>query len=415
MDELEVPEAIQKMIQKVSEIRIGEGRVNYKLRDAAFSRQRYWGEPFPIYYEDDLPYAMTEEELPLVLPEIDSYKPSESGDAPLSRAENWETDQKQPIETDTMPGYAGSSWYFFRYMDPDNKDEFVSKEAQAYWERVDLYLGGAEHATGHLLYARFWTHFLYDLGLVTVKEPFAKLINQGMILGENMEKMSKSKHNVVNPDDVIKKFGADTFRIYEMFLGPIEQHKPWDTKGIDGSFRFLSRFYRLYIDQNDKLQLNDEEPTGDELKILNKTIKKVTEDIERFAFNTAISAMMICVNELTSLKCGKRNILEPLLPLMSPFAPHLSEELWNRAGHPDSITEAPFPDHDETYIKEESFEYPVAINGKTRAKVSFGLDQSPEDVEKQILAHESIQKWLEGKTPKKVIVVPGRMINVVVE
>ncbi len=414
LDGMEVPEAIRSIIKKVIESGQGSEQINFKLRDAAFSRQRYWGEPFPIYYKDDLPFALGEDKLPVELPEIDSYQPTEDGTSPLGRAKDWTSANGDPLETDTMPGYAGSSWYFFRYMDPNNKEEFVSKETQSYWENVDLYLGGAEHATGHLLYARFWTQFLYDLGYVSVKEPFKRLINQGMILGENMEKMSKSKDNVVNPDEVIADYGADTFRIYEMFLGPIEQHKPWDTKGIDGSFRFLNRFYRMYMNENGGSLINEDSPTEEELKVLHKTIQKVSEDIERFSFNTAISAFMICVNELMALKCHKREVLEPLLILISPFAPHLAEELWALMGNESSISIAAFPTYDEQYVSEDSFEYPVAINGKKRTKISFGLDQPVEDIEKAVVENEAVLKWLEGKPPKKIIVVRGRMINVVV-
>lgn len=414
LDGMEVPEAISSMIQKVIKSGLGSKQINFKLRDAAFSRQRYWGEPFPIYYKDEMPYALGEDKLPVKLPEIDSYQPSEDGTAPLGRAKNWTNENGDSLETDTMPGYAGSSWYFFRYMDPNNKEEFVSKETQSYWENVDLYLGGAEHATGHLLYARFWTQFLHDLGYVSVKEPFKRLINQGMILGENMEKMSKSKNNVVNPDDVIAEYGADTFRIYEMFLGPIEQHKPWDTKGIDGSFRFLNRFYRMYMNEDGQSLIHEDSPTEEELKVLHKTIRKVSEDIERFSFNTAISAFMICVNELMALKCRKREVLQPLLTLISPFAPHLAEELWVLMGNKSSISTVAYPEYDVKYVSEDSFEYPVAINGKTRTKISFGLDQPVEEVQKAVVENEAVQKWLEGKPPKKVIVVQGRMINVVV-
>ncbi len=499
---LSVNEAIESIIDKCVELGIGEKKVNFKQRDAAFSRQRYWGEPFPIYYKDDIPYAMDESELPLELPDVDSYEPSETGEAPLSKVADWKTKEGHAIESDTMPGYAGSSWYFLRYMDPRNGDEFVSNDAQKYWEKVDLYMGGAEHATGHLLYARFWTHFLFDHGYINIKEPFQKMINQGMItsfsystyyhpdkkiaisadliegllsdsnqaqqpkelqeLGISVEeliqtpvdinliangfldiekfkswnknftsfefmkndkgqftcfganeKMSKSKFNVVNPDDIIEKFGADTFRVYEMFLGPIDQHKPWDTQGIDGSFRFLNRFWRLFFNRDGQIEVNDDSPTEQEYKILHKTIKKVVSDIEKMSFNTAISAFMVCTTELIALQCNKRAILEPLVTLIAPFAPHLAEELWELLGHKESVTITKYPSHDDAYLKEDSFTYPVAINGKTRAKVELSLDLEESEIEKEVLALEGVRKYLGDNPPKKVIIVPGRMINVV--
>ncbi len=480
LDGLEVREAIRSATDQVEKLGIGERQVNFKMRDAAFSRQRYWGEPFPIYYEDQIARAMPVGELPLTLPEIDSYKPTSDGEPPLARADNWQY-QDYPVETDTMPGYAGSSWYFFRYMDPANNEAFVSKQAQEYWENVDLYIGGAEHATGHLLYARFWTHFLYDLGYVNQKEPFKKLINQGMIQGRSnfvyriegsnefvshglkdqykttaihvdvnivsndildveafkkwqpdykdasfvlengkyhcgyeVEKMSKAKYNVVNPDHIVDQYGADTFRMYEMFLGPIEIHKPWDTQGIEGVHRFLKKFWRLFFDENGSFNLSTEEPSDQELKVLHKTIKKVSDDIDRFAFNTAISAFMVCVNELTSLKCRKQAVLKDLTILIAPFAPHIAEELWHLMGFGSTVTLAAYPDYEEAYIKEDSFTYPVAINGKVRVKIDFPLDWSKDEIEKEVIGHNDVQRWLDGKTHKKFILVPGRMINLVV-
>ncbi|MCH8331961.1 MAG: leucine--tRNA ligase, partial [Bacteroidetes bacterium] len=482
MDGMEVTAAIKAAIQKVKDSKLGEGQINYKLHDAAFSRQRYWGEPFPVYYNDEMPYHMDVSELPLELPEIDSYKPTSDGEPPLARAKNWKTADGLPIETDTMPGYAGSSWYFFRYMDPDNDNEFVSKEAQQYWEAVDLYVGGAEHATGHLLYARFWTHFLFDKGHVTIKEPFKKMINQGMIQGRSnlvyrlkdsntfvshglkdqhdeltaihvdvnivendildldkfkatnddyakaeyiledgkyvcgweVEKMSKQWYNVVNPDDIMDRYSTDTFRMYEMFLGPIEVHKPWDTNGIDGVHRFLKRFWRMYFDDGGNFTLSEDTATDEELKVLHKTLKKVNEDIERFAFNTAVSAFMVCTNELMQLNCSKKEVLEPLVTLIAPFAPHMAEELYELMGNTNTVVDAPYPSHNEEYIKEDTFNYPVAINGKVRDNVDLPLDMDQESVEKVVLDREKIQKWLDGKPPKKIILVQGRMINVVV-
>jgi len=501
---LNVKAAIQKAIEKAQELGIGKRQVNFRLRDAVFSRQRYWGEPFPIYYKEDIPYAMDESKLPLILPEIKSYKPTESGEAPLANAKDWTTKEGQPIETHTMPGYAGSSWYFLRYMDPHNEKEFVSKKAESYWQNVDCYMGGTEHATGHLLYARFWHKVLFDLGYVSTNEPFKKMLNQGMIQGRSnfvyrvtdtkrmgtgdfteaispkliagvtprfifvsynlkdqyetyplhvdvnivkndvldieafkrsnkeykdavfipkdgkyicgseIEKMSKSKLNVVSPDDVVEKYGADTFRMYEMFLGPIDIHKPWDTKGIDGVHRFLKKFWRLFYEENGHFRVTEEEPKKEELKVLHKTIKKVKEDIERFSFNTAISCLMICTNELTALKCSKRTVLEDLLIILSPFAPHITEELWAVLGNKNSITTAKFPSYKKQYIKEDSVEYPIAINGKTRAKINLPVDMTNEAIEKEVLKLETVQKWLDDNKPKKVIIVPGRMINVVV-
>ncbi len=480
LDGLEVQEAILKAIEKIEAKSLGVRQINYRLRDAAYSRQRYWGEPFPIYYKDDMPYAMPEDQLPLELPSVDSYKPTEDGDPPLARVDNWKH-EGQSLATDTMPGYAGSSWYFFRYMDAQNPNELASKEALGYWKDVDLYIGGTEHATGHLLYSRMWTHFLFDLGYALVKEPFKKLVNQGMIqgmssfvyrvkdsnkfvskglkgqhdctaihvdvnlvnnnildieafkasrpdysdaefilendqyiCGSEVEKMSKSKLNVVNPDDVIERYGADTFRMYEMFLGPIEIHKPWDTKGIDGVHRFLKKFWKLFYNDNNEGIVIDDAPNDDELKVLHKTIKKIQEDIERLSFNTCVSAFMVCTNELTDLNCHKKTILKEVLILLAPFAPHISEELWSAVGGEGSITKATFPKFEEKYIKEAAFEYPISVNGKMRHKLKLSLDMQAGDVEKEVLSTDEIQKWLEGKSPKKVIVVPGRIVNIVV-
>ena len=480
LNELTANDAIPKAIAQIKDKGLGTKTINFKLRDAAFSRQRYWGEPFPIYYKEGISYLMKEESLPVELPEIDSYKPTESGEAPLARAKNWQTNEGHPIETDTMPGYAGSSWYFLRYMNPNNETEFCSKESLIYWDQVDLYIGGTEHATGHLLYARFFTNFLKDRGYLSFEEPFKKMVNQGMIQGQSkfayrvkntnqfvsaglkdkfdcspihvdisltegsilkieqfknwredfqdatfeledgqficineVEKMSKSKFNVINPDDVIEQYGADVFRMYEMFLGPIEMHKPWDTKGIDGISRFLKKLWRLFYNE-DAFSLSEEKANGDELKILHKTIKKVTEDIERLSFNTAISAMMVCTNELAAINCNKKEILEQLTICLSAFAPHITEEIWSLLGNDDSITNATFPLFDESYLKEDNFEYPVSINGKMRAKIAFPIDLGKEEIEQQIRNAEELEKWLNGNSIKKVIVVPGRIINIVI-
>lgn len=661
-------EAIEKALQKVEALGIGKRKVNYRMRDAIFGRQRYWGEPFPVYYKDDIPYLVEEDDLPITLPEIDEYKPTESGEPPLARAREWryhltpalsrgegakperkdrvaqdyifttdektwkalktyarehrknptnaeqkmwhelrnsklgvrfrrqhaieqfivdfvciekklvveidgeihnfqrEADDKRtkvineagfhvirfnndeviknissvldtikktislssgegrgevtyPFELTTMPGWAGSSWYWYRYMDPHNEDEFCSKEAESYWKDVDLYIGGSEHATGHLMYSRFWNKALKDLGYVEAEEPFKKLINQGHIQGvssfiqyidnelifeidnhdviksayisfgkqeieignkryelppqvkvsesriptseyidekgrinetafyklkqdtsfnpfyqnfkdvawevdekgekyisvrQEIEKMSKSKHNVVNPDDIVDNYGADTLRMYEMFLGPLELSKPWNTNGIDGVYKFLRRFWNLFHDNQGKFTISDTEPSREELKVLHKTIKKVEEDIDRFSFNTSVSEFMICVNELTALKCNKRAILEPLVIILSPFAPHIAEELWQLLGHKESVLKASYPAYDEQYLVENSFEYPISINGKVRMKMNFALDMPKEDIEKLVLASDTIKKWTEGKPPKKIIIVPGRIVNVVV-
>ena len=481
MNGMESTDAIQAAINKAVELGAGKAKVNYRMRDAVFSRQRYWGEPVPVYFKDGIPHPLSTEELPLTLPSIDEYKPTPTGEPPLGRATDWKYEGQYDYELTTMPGWAGSSWYHFRYMDAQNDKEMVSKEKQSYWENVDLYIGGTEHATGHLLYSRFWSKFLYDRGFVTVDEPYKKLVNQGMIqgvssfvyrvVGENkyvsyglrkdydtsaiyvdvslvkddkldveafrkwrpeaadaefeledgeyicgseVEKMSKSKFNVVNPDDMIEQYGADTLRMYEMFLGPLEQSKPWNTNGVDGVFKFLRKLWRLFYDEQGKMLVTDEKPTDAEMKILHKTIKKVQEDIEALSFNTSVSTFMICVNELTSMKCHKKSIVQDLVLTLSPFAPHISEELWHQLGHESSIVQATFPTYEEKYLVEDSFEYPVSVNGKLRAKMTFAMDTPKEEIEKQVLASEQIQKWTQGKPPKKVIIVPRKIVNVVV-
>lgn len=474
-----VKEAISFIVEEIENRGIGRGKINYRLRDAIFSRQRYWGEPFPVYYKEDMPYMMDDSKLPLELPEIDKYLPTESGEPPLGRAQNWTTPEGYPIELNTMPGFAGSSAYFLRYMDPHNSEALVSKEANTYWRNVDLYLGGAEHATGHLIYARFWNMFLYDLGLICESEPFKKMINQGMIQGRSnfvyriqgtntyvsfglkdqyetteihvdvnivrndildteafknwlpefanaefiledgkyicgyaVEKMSKSMFNVVNPDDIIEEFGADTLRLYEMFLGPLEAHKPWDTKGIDGVYKFLRKFWRLFYG-TEAFAVSDAEPTKEELKVLHKTLKKIEFDIENFSFNTSIPAFMIATNELGALKCNKRAILEPLVVAIAPYAPHIAEELWHALGHQNSVNSADFPTWSEEFLIENSFDYPVSFNGKVRFKLAMPTHASKEEVEKAALTNEEAAKWLEGKTVKKIIVVPNKIINIV--
>ncbi|MCA6075182.1 leucine--tRNA ligase [Fulvivirga sedimenti] len=474
-------EAMKKGIEEVEKRGIGVGKINFRMRDAIFTRQRYWGEPLPVYFKDGLPYLLGEDQLPLVLPEVDKYLPTEEGEPPLARAASWETSEGFPYEQSTMPGWAGSSWYFFRYMDAHNNDRFVGKEAQEYWDSVDLYIGGSEHATGHLLYSRFWTKFLFDMGLVTVDEPFKKLINQGMIQGRSnlvyrikesdtfvtyqrrheydtipmhvdvnivhndeldmeafkkwrpelanaefipendkfmcgheVEKMSKSKYNVVNPDDIIERYGADTLRMYEMFLGPLEQSKPWNTNGIDGVFKFLRKLWNLFHDDADQFVVSDAQPTEAEQKIIHRTIKKAQEDIERYSFNTSVSEFMICVNELTSLKCNKREVLEKLVIILAPYAPHIAEELWHRLGHTTTVNDAEYPAYDEKFLKEDSYEYPVSVNGKMRAKMLFPVDMPTDQIQAEVLASEAIQKWLEGKSPRKVIIVPNKIVNVVV-
>jgi leucyl-tRNA synthetase len=478
---LDVKEATAVIIAKIEEKEMGYGKIQYRLRDAIFSRQRYWGEPFPIYFEDGIPKTMDDKNLPLTLPAVEKYLPTEDGEPPLARAENWKTDEGYILDTNTMPGWAGSSWYFLRYMDANNDGEFVSKEAQSYWKNVDLYIGGSEHATGHLLYSRFWMKFLFDMDLVSEQEPFKKMINQGMILGRSnfayrvkdtntfvsyglkdqhettaihvdvnlvendvldvaafkawrpdftnaefiledgaykcgaeVEKMSKSKYNVVSPDLIVEKYGADTLRMYEMFLGPLEQYKPWNTNGISGVNNFLRKLWRLFHDAEENFAVTDTEATKEELKTLHKTIKKVGEDIEAFSFNTSVSTFMVCVNELTAQQCNKRSILEPLVVLISAYAPHIAEELWEQLGHNDGVTYQEFPTFDASHLVESSHMYPVSFNGKMRFKVEYALDMDRAEIEKQILAHEKSIHYLEGKAPKKVIIVPKKIINIVV-
>ena len=479
---MEVPEAIETIIKKVEEMKIGKRKINYKMRDAGFSRQRYWGEPFPIIYKNEIPVALSENELPVILPEVESCKPTGDGESPLAANSHWKNlPDGSARETDTMPGYAGSSWYYLRYMDSKNEAEFLSKNAEQYWKNVDLYIGGSEHAVGHLLYARLWHKVLFDLGYVSTQEPFQKLINQGMIQGRSnivyringenkfvsqglrakyetvalhvdvsivendildiekfrnwreefkdaefvledgkyycgyeIEKMSKRWHNVVNPDDVVAKYGADCFRMYEMFLGPVEQHKPWDTKGIEGVSRFLKKFWKLFHNEEFNFSVSSEIPNENELKILHKTIKKIQEDTERFSFNTAVSNFMICVNELTEINCNKIKIVESLVILIAPYAPHFAEELWALLGNKPSVNDAAFPKYDEKYLVENVFTYPVSFNGKMRFKIDLPAHLTMEEIEKAALANEQSQKWLEGKIPKKVIVVPKKIVNVVV-
>jgi leucyl-tRNA synthetase len=443
---LSVKEAIQKAIEKVEDEGLGKRKVNYKLREAGFGRQRYWGEPFPIVFDNDhIPHLI--DDLPVELPKVESYKPTGTGESPLAGVKEWvEVDLDDilvpspkgrgssaipspqaemgeiPIdadskpgrrETDTMPGWAGSSWYFLRYMDPGNKELFAGQPALNYWKQVDLYVGGSEHATGHLLYSRFWTKFLFDLGYLSVDEPFKKLVNQGMIMGEDGQKMSKRWGNVVNPDDVCAQYGADTLRMYEMFLGPLTDSKPWNTNGIEGVSRFLNKFWRLF-EQEELFYLTEEEPSKDELKILHKTIKKITSDIEQMSFNTAVSAFMVATNELGALQCKKRAVLEPLIILIAPFAPHLAEELWQKCGHSESVHLSAWPVWDEQYLVETHFEYPISINGKTRTTIAFDLNADAVEIEAAVLADETVQRWMEGKPLKKFILVKGRIINVVV-
>ena len=489
-------EAIEKAIELLEEKNIGKRQTNFRLRDAVFSRQRYWGEPFPVYYVNGLPRLIEEHHLPLVLPEIDEYLPTEDGAPPLGRANKWAWDTTHhkvvenskidhqrvfPLELNTMPGWAGSSWYMFRYMDAQNQEQIASKEALDYWKNVDLYIGGSEHATGHLLYARFWTKFLNDLGIIPVDEPFKKMINQGMILGESafayrlkgtnkfvtkskvnmdevdpihvdvimvnvsneldidafkkwrpefatasfiteengsfvvgreVEKMSKSKYNVVNPDDICETYGADTLRMYEMFLGPIEQAKPWNTAGITGVHNFLKKLWKLYHD-NKGFNVSDEPASKEALKILHKSIRKVTEDIENFSFNTSISTFMIAVNELSKEKCNSKEVLEPLAILISPFAPHIAEELWQKMGHDDSISFAPYPKYEQKFVVEDTKTYPISFNGKMRFTLDLSLSLSKEEIEELVMKDERTMKQLSGRQPKKVIVVPGKIVNIV--
>lgn len=412
LDGLEVPEAIKRAIKEVESKGIGNKKINYKLREAGFGRQRYWGEPFPVVFDESgIPNLINE--LPVELPNVSSYKPTGTGESPLAAVTEWVNLENGKRETDTMPGWAGSSWYFLRYTDPNNSDEFASKDALDYWNQVDLYVGGSEHATGHLLYSRFWTKFLFDLGYLNWDEPFKRLVNQGMIMGEDGQKMSKRWGNVVNPDDVCEQYGADTLRLYEMFLGPLTDSKPWNTHGIEGVSRFLGKFWRLFF-RDQQWNISSEKPSPEELKILHRTIKKVSEDIENMSFNTSVSAFMVCVNELSYLKCNNRQILEPLLVIIAPFAPHITEELWEKLGNTNSIHSADWPKYSEEFIKENTFNYPVSINGKTRTQIEYPVDANKSDIEQSVLENEVVKKWLEGKTPKKVIVVPNRIVNVVV-
>jgi leucyl-tRNA synthetase len=486
------------MLDEIEARQLGTRKINYRMRDAGFSRQRYWGEPFPIVYDaHGKPIALRENELPLELPYLETYSAGPNGKGPLANATEWMNSSAGVRETDTMPGYAGSSWYYLRYMDPHNEDTFCAKDISSYWNQVDVYIGGAEHAVGHLLYSRMWCKVLNDLGYVNHDEPYKKLINQGMIggssrfvyringtnvfisknrigssltpeekletgietlgqvdqlhvdvtivdgyeldlakfrtvknkeyadavfildngkyiCGDAVEKMSKSKYNVVNPDDIIEQYGTDTFRMYEMFLGPIEVSKPWDTKGIEGVHRFLRKLWRLYFDENQGCLVTNETASKDELKVLHQTIKKIEYDTENFAFNTAVSQFMICVNELARLSCNKKEILEPLLVLLTPFAPHISEELWQSLGHTNTILDAAYPVLNESYLVENSFTYPVAINGKTRTEVEFALDADTNYIQETVLKDATVLKWMEDKPLKKFIYVKGKMINVVV-
>ena len=471
-------DAIKVAIEKIEALGIGKRKINYKMRDAGFSRQRYWGEPFPIKWQDGVAIALEETQLPLELPHVEKYGPGPEGEGPLANIENWKTEM---LETSTMPGYAGSSWYFLRYMDPKNATTFCDRKVSDYWGQVDVYIGGTEHAVGHLLYSRMWTKVLYDLGFIGFDEPFKKLVNQGMIQGSSrfvyrikgtqtfisfglkdqhevdelhvdvnmldgleldvnafkkwkpdfaaaeflleegkyicgseVEKMSKSKYNTVNPDDLVLKYGADTFRMYEMFLGPIEQSKPWDTKGIEGVHRFLRKLWRMFNDDLKGIIWNEEKATDIELKILHKTIKKIESDTENFSYNTAVSAFMVAVNELTDIKCFKKEILEKLLILLAPYAPHISEELWSQLGKEGSVLDANYPAFEEKYLVETNKEYPVSINGKVRTNINISLSADQAAVEQIVISNEIIQKWLEGNQPKKIIFVKGKMINVVI-
>jgi leucyl-tRNA synthetase len=482
---IKMKDAIEIVINKLEQLGIGKRKVNYKMRDAAFSRQRYWGEPFPILWKDGIAYPLNEDELPVELPFVESYKPGPEGEGPLANIDEWTS---RSLETNTMPGYAGSSWYFLRYMDPHNEQEFCNKKFSDYWNQVDLYVGGTEHAVGHLLYSRMWVKALYDLGHISFDEPYKKLLNQGMIQGSSrfvyringsnkfvsfyqyekmtkdedpvfdvlhvdvnmvdgvmldieafkksrpeyasaefileedgryvcgteVEKMSKSKFNTVNPDHIVERYGADTFRMYEMFLGPVEMSKPWDTKGIEGVHRFLKKLWRLFADELKGLVITDDAPTNEELKVLHKTIKKIEEDTERFSYNTAVSAFMVCVNELTDLKCRKKAILEPLIITLASYAPHIAEELWHLLGHTSTILDAPFPKFEAKYLVESSKEYPISVNGKLRTQIVMDLNADQKQVEEIVLQNPVVQKWIEGKQPKKIIYVKGKMVNVVI-
>ena len=493
---LTVKDAIAKTKSYISENKLGRVKVNFRLRDAIFSRQRYWGEPFPIYYKDGVPYPIPEECLPLQLPEVEKFLPTETGEPPLGHAKMWAWDEQNkcivskdtvdnksifPLELNTMPGFAGSSAYYLRYMDPKNDKALVSTEADNYWQNVDLYVGGTEHATGHLIYSRFWNMFLHDIGVSVKEEPFQKLVNQGMIQGRSnfvyrikdtntfvslnlsknydvtplhvdvnivsndildidafrawrpeyanaefilendkyicgwaVEKMSKSMFNVVNPDTIVEKYGADTLRLYEMFLGPVEQSKPWDTNGIDGCHRFLRKLWGMFFDKNDNYILTDEEPTKEELKSLHKLIKKTTEDIPAFSYNTTVSAFMICLNELTALKCNKKSIFEQVVVTLSPFAPHICEELWEIMGHNTTICDAEWPAFNEEYLKEDTIKYTISFNGKARFNLEFAADATNAEIESTVLADENSQKYIDGKPIKKVIIVPKKIVNVVI-
>ncbi len=479
-------EATATLTAWLEERGLGKGKINYRMRDAVFSRQRYWGEPVPVYFKNGLPYLLDENDLPLELPAVDKYLPTETGEPPLGRAADWKYKGEYEYELSTMPGWAGSSWYWFRYMDPKNENELASKEAIQYWKGVDLYVGGSEHATGHLLYSRFWNKFLKDIGVAEQEEFAKKLVNQGMIQGRSnfvyrvkesspvtfvsaglrnqyevtplhvdvnivdqdvldiekfrssrndvpadavfiledgkyvcgweVEKMSKSKFNVVNPDDIVEKYGADTLRLYEMFLGPLTDSKPWNTNGISGTFNFLRKLWRLfYEDQTGNYLVTEDQPTPEELKVLHKAIKKVGEDIEVLSFNTSVPAFMVLANELTTLKCHKKAILSDFVRILAPFAPHISEELWTALGNEaGTVTTQSFPEFNASYLVENSFEYPIQINGKVRTTLTFPADANPKEIEAEVLANETVIKWLEGKTPKKVVVVPKRIVNVVI-
>lgn len=478
---LTIKEAIAKTKVYIKENNLGKVKVNYRLRDAIFSRQRYWGEPFPVYYKDGMPYMLDESKLPLELPEVDKFLPTETGEPPLGRAKNWKTEEGYQLELNTMPGFAGSSAYYLRYMDPHNTEALVSTKANAYWQNVDLYVGGTEHATGHLIYSRFWNKFLHDIGVSIKEEPFQKLINQGMIQGRSnfvyrikdtntfvslnlkdqydvtplhvdvnivsndildqeafknwhpeyktaefiledgkyicgwaVEKMSKSMFNVVNPDMIVEKYGADTLRMYEMFLGPVEQSKPWDTNGIDGVHRFIRKFWALFYNKAGEYIVKDEAATKEELKSLHKLIKKVSGDIEQFSYNTSVSAFMICVNELSSLKCNKKEILSNLVVLLAPFAPHISEELWETLGNTTSVCDAQWPEYNEDYLKEDVVNYTISFNGKARFNMEFAADADNNTIQETVLASEGAIKWIEGKPIKKVIIVPKKIVNIVV-